>query len=70
LKPAAVYTVKRSVPVRVETKMKSDMVGAVQIEQAVYVVGHHRKWVRIESIDVIKGTRISGWVVKKYLARL
>jgi hypothetical protein len=68
--PAAVYKVKRAIPVKAKREMKSQTIGWLIIGQAVFVVAREEKWVEIGFVDLTTGQSEKGWVVKKYLRRL
>jgi hypothetical protein len=68
--PAAVYKVKRAIPVKAERKMKSQTMGWLLVGQPVFVIAREKKWVEIEFVNFAIGKSAKGWVVKKYLKRL
>jgi hypothetical protein len=68
--PAAVYKVKRAIPVKAERKIKSQTIGWLIVGQAVFVIAREKKWVEIEFIEFATGQSEKGWIVKKYPKRL
>ena len=70
LVPLPLYRAGRSIPVRSSNNMKSAPVGWIRIGDLVSLKTRERKWVEIDYFDHSLGTRVSGWVVKKYLKRI
>ncbi|MGQ3103412.1 MAG: hypothetical protein ACT6Q8_04805, partial [Niveispirillum sp.] len=70
LPSVSLYQVKRTVPLKMDMKMKSETLAHLSPGDVVGIMEKEKKWVKVEYYDPILGGTREGWVVKKYLCRM
>jgi hypothetical protein len=65
--PAHVYIVRYRARLLVNPSMKSTKVADLHPRQQVLLLQRKHKWVQVQYYDYLLGTRVEGWVLKKYV---